>query len=388
MMSKLLLQINGVGRILSCKPLWHLHYYSSNTAASSRNQPQNPDSMVGHLIDSLGFSQTQALSVRKRLSAYKSFKQDPDLVVSFFQGLGLDKTQIKRFISTEPRLLFCSVDKALKPRVQIFQDLGLSGPDLTAFLAYHAYILRRTDCYIRRPIECLRDMLGCDEIVVEVVKRCGRLLDPYAPLAIEPNVALLRKFGWSGDKISKLIVNKPWIILRETKWLEGLLQGVETDFGIPRECKMFYHGVLVYASLKKSTFDEKIENFRSCGWTDTSIRSLVRNLPFTFTLSEANVRKSAGFFMGELGYTDEYLASHPVLLSLSLERRVKPRYEILKILIEKKLISEKVNHYNAFCFNDLKFVNLYLHPYKDEIPEKYESYMSNCRRGMVRRAEN
>ncbi|KAL3504666.1 hypothetical protein ACH5RR_034507 [Cinchona calisaya] len=127
------------------------------------------------------------------------------------------------------------------------------------------------------------------------------------------------------------------------------------------------------SSIKQSTVDMKWGILRSFGWSDVDILNRFRNLPYTIKMSEAKMRKTLDFFMNELGYNPAYLASHPNLFTVSLEGRLKPRYEVMKILNENNLGKRKLSLYYVFCFPEPKFVKDYLLPYKDEIPYVYES---------------
>ncbi|KAH0683609.1 hypothetical protein KY290_022232 [Solanum tuberosum] len=81
--------------------------------------------------------------------------------------------------------------------------------------------------------------------------------------------------------------------------------------------------------------------------------------------------------MNEVGCTSEYLASHSRLLTHSLEKRVIPRYRVLKILNEKHL-KRGVGLFTAVSMTPSKFMEAILLPYKDKIPIAYEAYMKRA----------
>ncbi|KAL3514029.1 hypothetical protein ACH5RR_026746 [Cinchona calisaya] len=382
MLSRLHSSNNGVRRLLYFKSPWPSYSTKASTAAAAARQPTT-QFMAAYLMNSLGFSKTEALSTQKKVTSYKRFNRDPNLVINYFhQELGLTKSQIKTVISSTPQLLFYNVDKTLKPKVRVFQDFGLSGSDFRRVLMHYKNILTRgLETDIIAPINCLRELLGSDENAAKVVRNFTPLLNSRTPERVKLIAGLLRKFGFSHENVVKFIVNDPRWIIKAPELLEEVVDRVENEFGIPRESKMFFYGVRVLFGLKKSTIDEKFRMFRRCGWSnDADVYSMVRRLPIVLTKSEDRIRKTVEFFVGELGYTHEYLTSHPTVFNLSLERRVKPRCEVLQVLNEKKLMNRKRCLYNAVVLPELKFVDLFLLPYKDEIPEVYDSYIKSVAR--------
>lgn len=367
------LSING-GRASFFKTLLQ---YSTSTATSAE-PPQKNYFLEEYLINSIGFSKEEATSalMKHKVSRLKPIKKDLNLVVNFFQDLGLNKTQVKSIVFASPTLLFNDLDKTLKPKIRVFQDLGLSGSDLVKFIMAHKTLFRAgLDCYIRPRIDCLRKLLGSDDKVVVALKRCSFLLGRCAPQYLARNVLLLQKLGISDENVAKFMLRNPRAALSLNPGrIEKICQRVENELGINRESAIFFNGFVVMSSVSKSKFDLKWEIFRSFDWSDANIHKLLGNLPSILTLSEARMKEALDFLMRELGYGPDYLASRPRLFTLSLEKRVKLRNEVLKILNAKKLNKRKASLYSVLCLSELKFVEGYLLPYKDEIPDIYESY--------------
>lgn len=232
---------------------------------------------------------------------------------------------------------------------------------------------RGLDTYIRPSLVYLRNLLGSDEYVVNIIKKNSWLLRVTKTLA--PKVLLLQDIGLSDEKIRKFILQNPTRITRNVGWLKDVIHRVEKDLGIPRESPMFCHGISAILSISQSTLANKIDIYRSFGWSDEHIRTMTRTHPSCLNFSEATICKRLTFLMNEVGLTPEYLASRSYFLTYSLEKRVIPRYRILKILNEKHL--KKGVQLSAISFSPSKFMEAYLLPYKDKIPIAYESYMKS-----------
>lgn len=362
------LSANGVlPRLLSLESL--CSFSTVSAAAQSKT-----NCLLNCLTSSLGFSEEEALSTLEKIGNRRRSRKEPNLVVNFFLNLGLNKTQIKSLVSVDPKLLLYDVDKTLLPKIQALQDVGLSESDLAKILMNYKSIFSRGRV-IRPCVDYLRILLGSDEKVAIVIKKYSNLLDPRAPRIIESNVELLQRNGFSRENVCRLVVKIPRIILRDSAFFEGVMNRVENDLGISRESKMFYHGFIALAGIGDAKFKMKFEMFRSLGLSDATIYKMLARFPNIALSSEDKIRKAWNFYTNELGYAPEYVAARPVMLSLQLERRVKPRSLVVKVLTEKKLNKKKINLYTALLKSESEFIDKFLLPYKRAIPGLYRSYL-------------
>ncbi|KAK4352450.1 hypothetical protein RND71_027968 [Anisodus tanguticus] len=328
--------------------------------------------LVNYLVDSLGFSKKEATLASSKVTSCKTSK-NPDLVLDFLIQNGLDNTQMKKMVSRVPKLLFSDVSKTLKPKFQCLMDLGLSGSDLVNVIANNERIVNRgLDTHLRPVIDCLRRKLGSDENVIKALKKAPWLLTFSAHHTMETNLLLLRNFGFSDEKIRKLVLTNPRYITQKPEWVKDLVHRVENDFRVPRDSPSFLYGFKVLASLKKSTLDRKFRIFKSFGWSYDDILQIFRKLPLCVSLSEVRIQKALNLFMKELGFETAYLVSHPAILSFSLEKRVVPRLQVLKTLDENKFERRKLAFYTVVSLKESKFIDYFVLPYKDQIPDLYE----------------
>jgi mTERF domain-containing protein len=333
--------------------------------------------MVDYLVKSLGFSTKEAMATSTKVTHLKSTEK-PDLVIAMLKECGLDQTQIKEMVFSLPTLLLCKVDKTLKPKFKVLQELGISGPDLVKIISVNpSLVTRGLNTRLVPVVEFLRNLLGCNEKVIVTIKN-SRWLLCYAAKRFPPNILLLeKKYGFSKEKLEKFIIRYPNYLTQSPEWLEDKLRRVEEELRISRDSAMFFHGIVVLGSLTKSTIEMKFEIFRSFGWSDLDIRTMARNYPFCLKLSESNIRSSLNFFMKKLGYEPAYLASRARFFSCSLQKRVLPRYEIFKMLEEiKKLLENKkiAELFTVVSFTEAHFLEKYVLRYKDKIPGLFEMY--------------
>ncbi|XP_060198758.1 transcription termination factor MTERF5, chloroplastic-like [Lycium barbarum] len=348
------------------------YLYSTTTTPDPTRTRTRAPFMVKYLVDSLGFSKDEALLASSKVTSWKSVK-NPDLVLNFLKQTGFDNTQIKKLVSVAPKLLFLDVSKTLKPKFQCLMDLGLSGSDLVNVMVKDATIVERgLVTHLRPTIDCLRRTLGCDENVVKAVKRASWLLSFGARHIMETNLLLLKNSGVPDVRIKKLVLRNPRCITQKNDWVKDLLHRVEKDFGIPLDSAMFPYGFHTLASQKKSRCEKKIGVFKSYGWSDDDVLTMFRKLPYCIAFSEVKIKKILNLYMKELGLEPDYLASHPSILIYSLEKRVLPRMQVLKFLDEKKLERRKLALYSVVSLAESKFIEYFVLPYKDQIPDLYE----------------
>uniref|UniRef100_A0A3Q7G7Q4 Uncharacterized protein n=1 Tax=Solanum lycopersicum TaxID=4081 RepID=A0A3Q7G7Q4_SOLLC len=302
--------------------------------------------LVKYLVDSLGFSKQEA---------------------------SLASSKVKKLVFMAPKLLYHDVNKTLKPKFQCLMDLGLSGSDLAKLTTKDTTIVEKgLVTHLRPTIDFLRKIMGSDEDVVKAIKKSSWLISFNAHQIMKNNVVLLRNSGVSDVKIRKLVLICPHYLTQKPEWVKDLLHRLEKDFRIPLHSPMFPYGFHTLAAQKKSKYENKIEIFKSFGWSNDYVLMMFRKLPYCIALSEDKIQKALSFYMNRLGCEPAYLASHPSILVFSLEKRVVPRMQVLKILDEKKVERRKLGFYYALTITETKFMDYFVLPYKDQIPDLYE----------------
>ncbi|CAI9106516.1 OLC1v1005696C1 [Oldenlandia corymbosa var. corymbosa] len=374
-------RFNGAGGIpIFFKSVYRYSYCTAIQTAQSPNA-----ALVDFLVQSLGFSKETAVRSSNKVSRAKPFDDKPEKVVNYLENLGVSKTQIRKIVSADPRLLFYDVDKTLEPKVSFFRELGFSGSDLGRFISVGSLTLGLDSC-IKPRIDYFRKLLGGDEKVALALKRCYFLLS-FDPEMVEKNILLLRNFGITDKNIGGLITwnSTPFLGTTTQSLLERLLR-VENDLGIPRHSPVFVQGVKLLSSCSQSNMEAKFRFLRCYGFSDEAIFKIIRLYPNCLSLSIDRWKRALDYFIKELGYDTEYLASHPKLIAYDLERRVKPRNEVLKILNERK--SKRCALCSALHISELKFLKDFVLPYKDQLPNMHEAYIKKVKKQEIEECLN
>ncbi|PHU20257.1 hypothetical protein BC332_11408 [Capsicum chinense] len=334
-----------------------------------------PTNLEEYLINSLGFSKQEAISASAKVT-FNSLK-NPDLSVNFFKQTGFNDSQIKILVSKHPKVLFFDVEKTLKPKLQCISQLGLSGSDLVKVILRDCKFLD-TGLHTRiiPLINLLKSVLGSDENVVKVIKRCAWLISYNNHVTMEANLNLLQSFGCSNDKIKSILITCPKILSNiNNKRLEEMLHRVEKEVGVSPDSTVFLHIVCVLSTMRQEKLEKKFGIFKSFGWSDTDILTMLQKHPYCIGLSEARIQTALTFLMKEVQYKSIYIASRPMLLKYSMEKRLIPRYEVWKLVNEKNLIEVGRELYTVMTWSESKFFDMYVQPVKAELPDLYELYI-------------
>lgn len=78
------------------------------------------DELVVHfMVNCLGFSTKEAISTSAKVTRSRLRNYEPLLLLDLFHKMGLNKSQMKTLVSSSPELLFCHIDRTLKPKIKV-----------------------------------------------------------------------------------------------------------------------------------------------------------------------------------------------------------------------------------------------------------------------------
>ncbi|XP_074320228.1 uncharacterized protein LOC141657018 [Silene latifolia] len=354
----------------------NLHLYSTK---SPNQNPKSPNQFyTNYLINHLGFSDEQALSISTKLHSkngnYSKFTNNANSVVDFLKQQDFDDAHIIKVVSCYPRILAANIDKTLKPKFKLFQDHGFYGSALVSFMSSSPSCFRRN--MDMDHFNDFRTILGSNENIIKFFRRAQFYMTTSGMKNFNSNIALLNnEYGVDIEIIRNGILQRPRPFMRTSIFFRNVLVRVEKELGIPRNSGMFLYGIQLLCSSSKKRIESKCQLFKSLGWTEDDVSELMRRNPLVFIISEENIRKKSGFLMTELGYKPDYLATHSVLLSLSLEKRMAPRHRVLLVLKEKGLLD--YNFYTAAKKTEAQFLKIFIEPFKEDAPGLLELYQSN-----------
>ncbi|KAJ6847415.1 putative mitochondrial transcription termination factor family protein isoform X2 [Iris pallida] len=341
------------------------------SAAADKTQTSSPKPhfMVEYLINSCGVPPEKAARASVHLPKAKP-PSDPDSVLRFLRRAGFADADVTRLLSKEPRILYADVERTLRPKLALLLEMGLSQAEAIELVCHSPASLRMSDLRLR--IEFWKSLLGANDSLLKACRRDNFLLSSNLAERIVPNVSLLRERGYLDAQIAHVVIKIPRLVTRIPESFAAAVGWVE-ELGFPASSGMFCQALHLVACNTREGFDAKLRFLKGLGWSESDVMSAVKKHPKMFNLTEENLRSKMDFFLREVGFEISSLVHCPVLLDYSLERRLRPRYNVLRAL---KGDESQVARTRDFFMSENDFLERYAQKEKD--PELYEAYVAAC----------
>ncbi|XP_065026756.1 transcription termination factor MTERF2, chloroplastic-like [Musa acuminata AAA Group] len=350
-----------------------LFFFSSSSvdpaAAVGVTISPDPNFMVEYLVNSCGFSPSEAAMFSKPLARLRSTEK-PDAVLNFMRSQGFDGAGIRKVISMKPNYLCYNVETNLAPKFQFLRDLGLSESDIVdAILKNPAILCLEVHRSFVPKLEMWESLLGSRELVLKHLKKTTRFFHSSVEKTLHPNLKFLRdECGIPEERVFLVLRSQPQLITNKPKSLRALVARAD-ELGMPRQSRMFMWTLNILQRVSKERFEAKVELMRSFGWSESEFSSAVRKNPTFLSISLDMMRRKMEFFINVVGYTPSFIASQPSILLYSLQKRVIPRFRVTEMLKLKGLWTGKYKFTSILVFTDTKFMEKFVLPHKENVPE-------------------
>ncbi|KAM7263924.1 hypothetical protein ACFE04_001607 [Oxalis oulophora] len=331
---------------------------------------------VQFLINSCGLSSKSALLTSQKLKIDETSLQNPNLVLKFLKSNGLDNAQIAKLVEKHPAILQSRVGSNLLPKWDYFMQNGYNGKLLAELVISNPNITGRSlHDQIKPSFEYLKEILGSNENVIKAVTRSSWLLTYNLKSIFKPSVDLMIKGGVPLSSIAKLIVLNPRALMQSPENFARDFTAVK-KLGLDPEAPSFIHALRVMVQMSESTLLKKVKMFKSLGWTQQDILSMLRKNPFCFASSEEKIRSSMDFFVNTVKVKPEILFARPLFLNFGLDK-MRRRFNFLKILESKMLLKwDETRVAYLLIMNEKTFLKYYVDKYKNDIPGLEKMYLN------------
>jgi mTERF domain-containing protein len=146
------------------------------------------------------------------------------------------------------------------------------------------------------------------------------------------------------------------------------------DLGLKPNATVFIHALRVMLSTGESTRKKKIEVMKSLGWSEEEIFGTFKRCPQILQYSEKKIRITVDFFINSVDLGPEILLVYPSLFCLSVDKRVRPWYNVINVLKSKNLIKREKKFPSLLLMSEKKFLENYVDKYADDVPGLWEVY--------------
>ncbi|KAL9171944.1 hypothetical protein ABFS82_03G013600 [Erythranthe guttata] len=314
------------------------------------------------------FSPEAASQVAAGLISLKTL-ENSDSILSFLKESGFSSTQLERVVKYRPAFLSANLEKIIKPKIRIFQDLGFSADEISLIipLVLHSSVNNR----LIPSLSVLKNLLGTDLQVAKVLKVSAWFLVTDLEKSLVPNVEFLKSCGVSVNQIIKLMYIVPRVFLSKPENMKKFVEKAD-EMGVSRKSGMFIYAVRVVSSMTDESWEMKVKTFRSLGFSDNDISRVLRNAPMVFSVSENKIKKIVEVLVGTGKYDMRRIVNNPTSLMYSVEKRYLPRLRVLEVLEKRNLIKKWPCLGTFHLLSDSKFFKKFVAPYLDEVGEVYD----------------
>ncbi|XP_059643229.1 transcription termination factor MTERF4, chloroplastic [Cornus florida] len=289
-------------------------------------------------------------------------------MVGYLEDIGVSKGCMREILLLFPPVIFYNIEKDFKPRMQVFEKVGAEDEDFGRMLLKYPWIMSTGIQGNFKEILSFFDMEKVPKASVEhAIKSWPHLLG----CSISKLKLMVKQFddlGVRSKKLGQVIAKSPQLLLRKP---QEFLQVVSffKDLGLDEETigRILCRCPEIFATSIEKTLKKKLDFLSGIGVSKNHLPRVIRKYPELFVcdvnrallprikfLLKAGLRKrDVAFMIGRfsplLGYSIEEVlrpkleflvntmekplldvVDYPRYFSYSLEKKIKPRYWVLK----------------------------------------------------------
>ncbi|XP_031502320.1 uncharacterized protein LOC116265674 [Nymphaea colorata] len=330
-------------------------------------------SVLDYLTSSCGFPSDEALRISEKLGNSGCAETAVE-IVNFLKASGFTDAHMKKLIGYYPKVLEAALEDDLKPKIKVFQGLGVSGVRLAdLIISQAAYLSRDIEKWMLPSIAYLKTLLSSDEDVVRALRNSGWCFSCDVRKRMEPNISILHRCGLPHESVLKFMVRKPRLLMVKPDRLEEMIKKAY-ELGFQHGSGMLPQAVWVISSMNQGTWDAKFELLKSFGLNEEQIVLTFQKCPYFLSMSETKMKRALRFFMDELKFTPSDVAVNSNMMRLSMDKRIIPRLSLVKLLLSKELLKRSLSMSTILVMSENKFYKDYVLKYKDEDPDVFDLY--------------
>ncbi|KAF7070270.1 hypothetical protein CFC21_075804 [Triticum aestivum] len=280
-------------------------------------------------------------------------------------------------VAKDPLFLCVKVEKTLAPVVAGLTDLCLSRSEITCLVSLPCGRFRCRSIVSR--LHYYLPVFGSSENLLRALKGNFYLFSSDLDGVVKPKVMFLRDCGLGACDIAKLCSNQPGLLTTNLERCQGPVACAK-KIGVPRGSGMFRHALNAVASRGGKKIAARVEHLKcTFTWSDAELRIDVSRFPLMLTRSKESLQRRSEFLISEVGLEAAYIAHRPVMLGLSLEGRLRPRYYAVMFLKENGLLKRDRDFFSTVVVSEKVFMERFICPHKKAAPHLAKDYATGCR---------
>ncbi|XP_065858288.1 transcription termination factor MTERF5, chloroplastic-like [Euphorbia lathyris] len=328
--------------------------------------------VVSYLIDSCGLSPESAISVSKKIDFKTSDR--PDSAITLLKHYGFTTSHISKLVNKYARFLLADPAKILLPKLEFLCSIGISSSDIPEVVCSNPVLLNRSLQKDLIPTHnILKSILGSDKQVIQSLKKTVfKMNDWHSNLPI--NIALLRELKVPQKNIHIMLTRYPNKMYNDPCKFSDTVNKV-IELGLDPSRYGFVRAFEVGSGLSDKTWEQKMEVFRSLGFTQEQILDAFTKFPCIMSLSVKKMMSVMDFIVNKMGYRLTDVICNPSIFTYSLEKRIVPRFSVIRVLQSKALVKADICISYVMPITEKSFLNTFVIKYEGEIPELSRIYL-------------
>ncbi|RCV20861.1 hypothetical protein SETIT_4G092000v2 [Setaria italica] len=337
-----------------------------------------PFSLEDYLVAACGLAPAQARKTAQKAfdgaskDSRKAFEEisncrlnsasNPDAVLALLTGVGLSRADIADIVVADPLLLRSSPKKIVR------------------FLLVGSRAVR--SCDVVPKLEFFISFYGSFERLLVILKNHNGIIWSDLERVIKPNIALLHQCGPSVRDIARLFSVRARVLTFRPESIKEIVLRAE-ELGVPCSSRMFWLAVVLVSNATKEKVAARLEFLKSTlGCHESEIATAVSKMPNILGISEECLHRKIQFLINEVGLEPQYILQRPALFGYSLEKRLVPRYCVMKVLLAKGLLDSNRSFYSFAQYGEETFKLRCIDSHQDSVPGLADDY-ATARAGVV-----
>jgi len=321
-------------------------------------------STVTHLLPSLAFTVKPYINFANfctQIAAPSTIPPDSRVVKEFLLNkVGLTEEEITKTFRRCGYLLYAKSGQNLDEVLELLNSCGLTtlAQMRKVVLCNPYFVFRGVEINIQSKLRLLRTLMK-EEDISRLVYRNSKIFNSGEGRMREA-IALLQRLGVEGQALSQLLAKEPRLLSVSEEKVTESFKHIE-DLGFDKGSKMFAVVLRSILGVRKDSLERRLHCLSSLGFSEKQISQISRRKPMILGLSEENLRRHVDFLVNSVGLPLDDLVKYATLPSLSLEKRIIPRYRVMEALKsmqewKKEMISPRIFMSTEKCFLH-KYVN-------------------------------
>ncbi|EPS65908.1 hypothetical protein M569_08877 [Genlisea aurea] len=296
----------------------------------------------------------------------------------YLKEIGLSDVQVKNVFKLKTQRRSINVEKFIKPKIKAFRDFGFSDSEIAEIISKVPNLLCcSTENRIIPGLIFLNDFLGSRDDVFKVLKRSWWFSSCDMKKNVLPNIEQLSKHGVPMERIRWLFITNPRCMHITPESMRRYLDKMEM-FQLDRSSGMYVPVFRMLLSLRDETWGQKMQTFRDAGFSESEILEMLKKYPTAFCRSCTHIKYITGMILSTNRYSKEAIVCCSQVYGYSLEKRLKPRLQVLEMLEEMDLIAKWPSLKCVAMYTCKQFHGVFVAPYLNQLEEACAARMEKA----------